>query len=95
MYFSFFQVEGLKDVELYLHFPIHLHSLMLDWFIDDVDGVRSCLWTAVTNGPILHPPGDIWVWENDGEVMMPAEENSWLVHQSCLAILPAESSWSK
>jgi hypothetical protein len=24
--------------------------------------MRICLWTAVTNGPIVHPPGDIWVW---------------------------------
>jgi hypothetical protein len=25
-----------------------------------VDGVRLRLWTAVTNGPIVHSPGDIW-----------------------------------
>jgi hypothetical protein len=27
-----------------------------------VDGVRRCLWTAPTNGPTVHPAGDIWVW---------------------------------
>jgi hypothetical protein len=27
---------------------------------DHVDGVRLRLWTAATNGPIAHPPGDIW-----------------------------------
>jgi hypothetical protein len=27
-----------------------------------VDGVRWCLWTLASNGPILHPAGDIWVW---------------------------------
>jgi hypothetical protein len=26
------------------------------------DGVRLCHWTAATNGPIIHPPGDKWVW---------------------------------
>jgi hypothetical protein len=25
-----------------------------------VDGVRLCLWTAATNGPIVHSPGHIW-----------------------------------
>jgi hypothetical protein len=25
------------------------------------DGVRLCLWTVATNGPIHHP-GDTWVW---------------------------------
>jgi hypothetical protein len=25
-----------------------------------VDGVRLCLWTAATNGPTVHLPGDIW-----------------------------------
>jgi hypothetical protein len=29
---------------------------------DHVDGVRPHLWTAATNGPIVHPPGDIWTW---------------------------------
>jgi hypothetical protein len=27
---------------------------------DLVDGVRLRLWTAATNGPDAHPPGDIW-----------------------------------
>jgi hypothetical protein len=27
-----------------------------------VNWVRLCLWTAATNGPIVHPPGDIWAW---------------------------------
>jgi hypothetical protein len=27
-----------------------------------VDMLRVCLWTAATNGPIVHPPYDIWVW---------------------------------
>jgi hypothetical protein len=26
------------------------------------DGVRWCLWTAATSGPIVHLPDDIWAW---------------------------------
>jgi hypothetical protein len=29
---------------------------------DHVDGMKLRLWTAVTNGPIVHPPGDVWAW---------------------------------
>jgi hypothetical protein len=29
-----------------------------------IDGVRLCLWTAATNGPAVHPPGDIWARRN-------------------------------
>jgi hypothetical protein len=27
-----------------------------------VDGVRLCLLTAASNGPVVHPPDDICVW---------------------------------
>jgi hypothetical protein len=27
--------------------------------LTDYDGVRTCLRTAATNGPIFHPPGDM------------------------------------
>jgi hypothetical protein len=40
-----------------------------------------------------HPPGDMWVWR--AMVMttiMLAGENSWLIHNSSLAVLPAEKS---
>jgi hypothetical protein len=35
-----------------IHFVVIVH----------VDRVRLYLWTAAINGPILYPPGDIWVW---------------------------------
>jgi hypothetical protein len=44
--------------------------------------MKLCLWILSTNGPIVHPPDDIWAWENCGEMMMRAEENSLLVYQS-------------
>jgi hypothetical protein len=33
---------------------------------DGVNGVRLWLWTAATNRPIVHPPGDIWAWRTSG-----------------------------
>jgi hypothetical protein len=30
---------------------------------DDVDRLRIRLWTADTNGPIIHLPGNIWAWK--------------------------------
>jgi hypothetical protein len=35
-----------------------------NWVVVHVDGVRWCLWTAVTNRPIVHPPRDISVWSS-------------------------------
>jgi hypothetical protein len=57
----------------------------------DYDRVRLRLRTAATSGPIVHPPGDMLSWS--AMVMMtPAGDNSWLVHQSSLAVLPADTS---
>jgi hypothetical protein len=41
--------------------------------ISRVDGARLCLWTAATNGSIVHPPGDIWVWTARRMVYLQAE----------------------
>jgi hypothetical protein len=58
------------------------------------DGVISCLRTAAINGLIVHPPGDMWAWRAIVMMMMPMPvgNNSWLVHQSSLAVLLAETS---
>jgi hypothetical protein len=37
----------------------------------------ECLGTAATNGPIVHPPGDMWAWRAM-VVVIPAGDNSWL-----------------
>jgi hypothetical protein len=45
---------------------------------------QNCL----TNEPTVNlPDDDMWVWRVM-EMMMMAGENSWLIHQSSLAILP-------
>jgi hypothetical protein len=62
----------------------------IDW-LTHYNGVRLCLRTAATNGPIVHPPGDMRALIAM-EVIMPAGENYWLVHQSSLAVLPADTS---
>jgi hypothetical protein len=71
---------------------IHYDGARL-WFIDYY-GVRLCLRTSATNGPIVHPPpcppGDMWAWR--AMVMMPTGDNSWLVYQSSQAVLPADIS---
>jgi hypothetical protein len=36
--------------------------------------------------------GDMWAWRAMVVMMMPAGDNSWLIHQSSLAVLPAETS---
>jgi hypothetical protein len=46
--------------------------------------------TVASNRPIVLHPGEMWAWRVM-VMMMPAGENSWLVHQSFLAILPAET----
>jgi hypothetical protein len=46
-----------------------------------------CLKTAAANGPIVHPPGDMWAWRAM-VMMMSAGDNSWLVRQSSLSVLP-------
>jgi hypothetical protein len=56
----------------------------------DYVGVRLYLRTAATNGPTVHPPGDKWAWT--AIMMMPSGDNYWLVRQSSLTVLPAETS---
>jgi hypothetical protein len=65
---------------------------VLFYVVDLVCGVRVRLWTAATHLPIVHPPGDIWAWRTMVEWYR--QEKLRFVHQSFLAILPAESSSS-
>jgi hypothetical protein len=34
-----------------------------------VDGMRLCLWTAVTNGIIVHPADYIWIRNSGGIIL--------------------------
>jgi hypothetical protein len=65
-------------------------TMLIDWLID-YDGFRWCLRTAATSVPIAHPHSDMWAWIAM-VMMVPAGDNSWLVHQSSLANLPVETS---
>jgi hypothetical protein len=63
---------------------------------DDVSvmsmGVRLHLLTVATIRPTVHPLRDIWAWKTQWNN---TAENSWFVHQSSPAILPAQSSERK
>jgi hypothetical protein len=80
----------LKQVPYCLYLHIWCDT---NWFTD-YDGMRLCLRTAATNRPIVHSPGDTWTWRAM-VMMLPAGGNSRLIHQSSLAVLPAETSGSK
>jgi hypothetical protein len=64
------------------------YSTLTDWFImmgwDYVSELRP------PTGQIVHFPGDMWAWRAMA-IMMSAEDNFWLVHQSSLAVLPADT----
>jgi hypothetical protein len=67
----------------------YTHTDLTAWWTD-YDGVRLRLRNAATNGPIVHPPGDMWAWTTMVMIML-AGDNSWLVHQSSMTVLPAET----
>jgi hypothetical protein len=62
----------------------------MGWLIN-CDGLRLCLRTAATNGPIVQLPAYMWAWRTM-VMMMLVLNTSWLVHQSSLAVLPAKTS---
>jgi hypothetical protein len=61
--------------------------LLIDWLWCGVT-----LRTAATNGRIVHPRRYMWARRATMMMMMPSGCNSWLVQQSWLAVLPAETS---
>jgi hypothetical protein len=68
-------------------------TLSIDWLIDwliDCDGVRLTSQNRGHHWPTVHPPGKC-EWRAV-VMMLPAGDNSWLVLQSSLALLPAETS---
>jgi hypothetical protein len=60
------QAVEVKNLWLYLQFTCHVHSSVFRngysftfTFDVHVDGMRLCLLTTATNGPIIQPPDDI------------------------------------
>jgi hypothetical protein len=81
-------VEKDTNMSQYLNQQELVPGSLIDWLI--MMGWDWRLRTAKTNGPIFHPPRD-YEW-NAVVMMMQAEDNFWLVYQSSLAVLPAETS---
>jgi hypothetical protein len=48
---------------------------------DRADGARLCMWTVVTNGPIVNPPRWYMSMENNGRIITTGKQ-SWIVHQA-------------
>jgi hypothetical protein len=63
-----------------------LISLLIDWY----DGVKLTTQNRGHHWPIVHALGEC-EWRAV-VVMTPAGDNFWLVYQSSLAVLPAETS---
>jgi hypothetical protein len=58
--------------------------------IIDYDGASLTFQNRHHHWPIVHPPGEC-EWRAV-VMMMPTVDNSWLVYQNSLAVLPAETS---
>jgi hypothetical protein len=55
-YFRHFLIHGTRPH----HFPLKDNDDDHHHHHNHVDGMTIRLWTAAINGPIVHPPGDIW-----------------------------------
>jgi hypothetical protein len=86
-YFIIYPVDGTDYFISFWNANTCLYNK--DWLLIDYGGVRLCLRTVATNGSIVHLPGGMWA--RSAIVIMPAGDNSWLVHQSSVAVLPAET----
>jgi hypothetical protein len=61
-----------------------------------VDGVRLCLWTAATNGYIVHTPDDIWIWSATVEWYWQGENRRAQIKTYPSAILSTRNStWAR
>jgi hypothetical protein len=62
------------DYKITVHsVPKNVYAIRMLLFM--LMGVRLCLWTAATNGPIVHPADDK-VWSLSGEIIL-IGENRW------------------
>jgi hypothetical protein len=61
-----------------------MHTALIDWLWLDETMSQNCSHQQ----DYCSSPGDTWACRAMAMMMMPAEDNSWLVHQSSLAVLP-------
>lgn len=61
---AMFCMLHVPSLFLFTTFNTYFGKYRSNWVLVHVDVVRWCLWTAVTNKPIVHPPRDISDWSS-------------------------------
>jgi hypothetical protein len=83
------------------NFTVIVASIHLDFNDDRVEGIRMCLWTAATNGPIVHPPSWYMSMENHDGMLSAGESPDsssralWQSYQQNHLVAKQEYTWQR